>query len=87
MPIAITIQPSANHYLVNMNGMAPDDQHSRDPHASAAWDFTDMSEHDGGVPTDASEWSSGPSDARQGLYWFWDPSWDQLYSDVAETWS
>jgi hypothetical protein len=51
---------------------------------SAVWDFADISEHEGSIPTAASEWSTGPSDARQGLYWFWDSSWDHLYKDVSD---
>lgn len=87
-PTAITIQPNTNYYPANINETAPDSQLWQNPHggnpAGSAWDFADASDYEGGIPTDASEWSSGPSDARQGLYWFWDPSWDQLYSDVAE---
>jgi hypothetical protein len=51
---------------------------------SAVWDFADMSDQEGSIPTAASEWSTGPSDARQGLYWFWDPSWDDLYKDISD---
>lgn len=35
-----------------------------------------------GAATVSSEWSTGPADARNGLYWLWNPSWDQLYSGV-----
>jgi hypothetical protein len=90
-PTAITVHPGAA-YAANTNGIAPDSQQSQNASgggnqaSAAAWDFADMSDHEGGIPTDGSEWSSGPSDARQGLYWFWDPSWDQLYSDITE-WS
>ena len=88
-PTAITVHPGAN-YAPDINETAPNAQQSQHSQggnqAGASWDFADMSDHEGGIPTDGSEWSSGPSDARQGLYWFWDPSWDQLYSDITE-WS
>jgi hypothetical protein len=31
-----------------------------------------------------SEWSIGPLDARNGVYWFWDPDWDQVYDGCAD---
>lgn len=88
---AITIQPGANlsidsgvngfqsaSYAQGMQGLPDANEYS------AAWDFADTSDYEGGIPTAGSEWSTGPSDARQGLYWFWDPGWDQLYKDTAD---
>jgi hypothetical protein len=89
--LAITIQPNADYSVpLGSDGFEPTSNaqnlHSSNGanESSAIWDFADMSDHEGGIPTAASEWSTGPSDARQGLYWFWDPSWDQMYNDIAD---
>jgi hypothetical protein len=66
------LYPQDMHGLQNIN------------ESSAVWDFADMSDQEGSIPTAASEWSTGPSDARQGLYWFWDPNWDDLYKDISD---
>lgn len=88
---AITIQPSADYPMVSgTNGFEPA-SYPQDMHNlqnvnenSSVWDFAEMSDHEGSIPTAGSEWSTGPSDARQGLYWFWDPSWDHLYKDITD---
>lgn len=73
------------------NGFEPTSQvqnqqalHDGNNESSAVWDFADMSDHEGSIPTAGSEWSTGPSDARQGLYWFWDPGWDQMYNEITD---
>lgn len=43
--------------------------------------MNDLSQYEGGAATVSSDWSTGPADASNGLYWFWDAGWDQLYSD------
>ena len=68
----------ATSYSQGMHGLQDVNENS------AVWDFADMSDQEGSIPTVASEWSTGPSDARQGLYWFWDSSWDDLYKDISD---
>ena len=68
----------ATSYSQGMHGLQDVNENS------AVWDFADMSDQEGSIPTAASEWSTGPSDARQGLYWFWDSSWDDLYKDISD---
>lgn len=89
--VAITIQPGTDYSMPSAFNASEPTVHAQNPHAlqgnnesSAVWDFADMSDHEGSIPTAASEWSTGPSDARQGLYWFWDSSWDQLYNDMSD---
>ena len=52
----------ATSYSQGMHGLQDVNENS------AVWDFADMSDQEGSIPTAASEWSTGPSDARQGLY-------------------
>ena len=77
MPFGINgVEPTG--YSQGLHGLQNVDENS------AVWDFADISDREGSIPTAASEWSTGPSDARQGLYWFWDPSWDLLYKDITD---
>lgn len=48
-------------------------------------DLGDLSQFDLGAATVSSEWSTGTADARNGVYWFWDPMWDYSY-DGNPTW-
>ena len=48
-------------------------------HDNTMHGMNEIAQLDMGPATVSSEWSSGPADASNGLYWFWDPSWDELY--------
>lgn len=39
----------------------------------------ELAQLDMGAATVSSEWSTGPADASNGVYWFWDQSWDEMY--------
>nr|OQO19750.1 hypothetical protein B0A51_11821 [Rachicladosporium sp. CCFEE 5018] len=46
--------------------------------SSMDWSTIAAESRDVDLAADGSDWSIGEADAGDGLYWFWDPSWDHL---------
>lgn len=51
------------------------------PTQGALYDMRELAQYESDVATVSDGWSTGPADANNGLYWFWDAGWDELYGD------